>query len=99
MSTRDRVGVVLHHSTERRGRSSSTSGSIRAEKTADNLSTFREALDERERDEVVKGALPGEMYRVFMYYERDEWERRCANRQRLGPAGVPGRASVTGGGV
>ena len=23
-------------------------------------------------------ALPGDMYRVFMHYKRDEWERYCA---------------------
>ena len=34
-----------------------------------------EALDALERDEVVKAALPDEMYRVFMHYKRDEWER------------------------
>ena len=26
----------------------------------------------------MKSALPGEMYRVFMHYKRDEWERYCA---------------------
>jgi glutamine synthetase len=40
--------------------------------------TLGEALGELEQDEVVKGALPGEMYRVFMHYKRDEWERYCA---------------------
>lgn len=40
--------------------------------------TFGEALDALERDEVVKSALPGEMYTVFMHYKRDEWERHCA---------------------
>ena len=34
-----------------------------------------EALDAMERDEVIKAALPDEMYRVFMHYKRDEWER------------------------
>lgn len=34
-----------------------------------------EALDRLERDEVVKSAMPDEMYRVFMHYKRDEWER------------------------
>ena len=29
-------------------------------------------------DDVVKKALPGEMYTVFMHYKRDEWERYCA---------------------
>ena len=40
--------------------------------------TFGDALDALEADDVVKRALPGEMYRVFMHYKRDEWERYCA---------------------
>jgi glutamine synthetase len=40
--------------------------------------TLGEALDQLEADEVVKSALPGDMYRVFMHYKRDEWERHCA---------------------
>jgi len=40
--------------------------------------TFGDALDALEEDEVVKDALPGDMYRVFMHYKRDEWERHCA---------------------
>ena len=32
----------------------------------------------KEADEVVRSALPGEMYNVFMHYKRDEWERYCA---------------------
>ena len=40
--------------------------------------TFGAALDALEEDEVVRSALPGDMYRVFMHYKRDEWERYCA---------------------
>ncbi len=40
--------------------------------------TFGDALDALTEDEVVRSALPGEMYRVFMHYKRDEWERHCA---------------------
>jgi glutamine synthetase len=40
--------------------------------------TFGAALDALEADDVVKSALPGDMYRVFMHYKRDEWERYCA---------------------
>ena len=40
--------------------------------------TFGDALDALEADEVIRGALPGDMYRVFMHYKRDEWERYCA---------------------
>ena len=34
-----------------------------------------EALDRMADNEVVRSALPGEMYRVFEHYKRDEWER------------------------
>ncbi|MFT7476148.1 MAG: glutamine synthetase [Verrucomicrobiales bacterium] len=34
-----------------------------------------EALDALRADEVVKSALPGDMFRVFEHYKRDEWER------------------------
>ena len=40
--------------------------------------TFGEALDALDADEVIKSALPGEMYTVFRHYKRDEWERFCA---------------------
>ncbi len=34
-----------------------------------------DALAELDKDEVVKSAMPNEMYRVFTHYKRDEWER------------------------
>ena len=34
-----------------------------------------EALDALEEDDVVRSALPGRLYDVFMHYKRDEWER------------------------
>lgn len=37
-----------------------------------------EALDRLAEDEVIKAALPKEMYRVFSEYKRDEWERFLA---------------------
>jgi glutamine synthetase len=37
-----------------------------------------EALERLEHDEVIKSALPDEMYRVYMHYKRDEWERFMA---------------------
>jgi glutamine synthetase len=40
--------------------------------------TFGDALDALDADEVIKSALPGDMYRVFSHYKRDEWERYCA---------------------
>lgn len=40
--------------------------------------TLGEALAALERDEVVRSALPGDMFRVFHHYKSDEWERFCA---------------------
>ncbi|MCC6714859.1 MAG: glutamine synthetase, partial [Gammaproteobacteria bacterium] len=37
-----------------------------------------EALDKLEHDEVIRSAMPDEMYRVYMHYKRDEWERFMA---------------------
>lgn len=37
-----------------------------------------EALDALRADEVIKSALPGDMWRVFEHYKRDEWERFMA---------------------
>ncbi|MGI9608011.1 MAG: glutamine synthetase family protein [Acidimicrobiales bacterium] len=37
-----------------------------------------EALDALRADDVIKSALPGEMFRVFEHYKRDEWERFMA---------------------
>jgi len=37
--------------------------------------TLGEALEALRGDEIVKTALPGDMYRVFMHYKTDEWER------------------------
>ena len=34
-----------------------------------------DALQELKNDEVIKSALPDEMYRVYMHYKNDEWER------------------------
>jgi glutamine synthetase len=39
---------------------------------------FGEALAALEEDEVVRSALPGRLYDVFMHYKRDEWERFLA---------------------
>ena len=35
-------------------------------------------VDNNAFDEVIKEAMPGEMYRVFMHYKRDEWEKFLA---------------------
>ena len=53
--------------------------------------TFGDALDALEADEVVKSALPGEMYKVFMHYKRDEWERYCATVSDWDRRGIPRR--------
>ena len=37
-----------------------------------------QALEALRNDEVVRSALPGEMYTVFEHYKRDEWERFSA---------------------
>lgn len=37
-----------------------------------------EALEALDADETIKSALPGEMYKVFEHYKRDEWERFMA---------------------
>jgi glutamine synthetase len=37
-----------------------------------------DALGELDKDETIKAALPGEMYRVFTHYKRDEWEKFMA---------------------
>ena len=37
-----------------------------------------DALKALEADEVIRGALPGEMYRLYMEYKTDEWERYLA---------------------
>ena len=37
--------------------------------------TLGEALDALRADEVIKSGLPGDMFRVFEHYKRDEWER------------------------
>jgi glutamine synthetase len=37
-----------------------------------------DALDKLDADEVIKSAMPGDMYRVYTHYKRDEWERFMA---------------------
>lgn len=37
--------------------------------------TLGEALDALSKDEVIQSAMPGEMYRLYDEYKRDEWER------------------------
>ena len=49
-----------------------------------------EALDALEKDEVIKSAMPGEMYRLYDEYKRDEWERFNVHRHRLGQGNLHG---------
>ena len=56
--------------------------------------TFGDALDALEADEVIRRALPDEMYKVFMHYKRDEWERYCATVTDWDVNGVPGRPAL-----
>ena len=36
------------------------------------------ALDALAKDELIQGAIPGRLYKVFDWYKRDEWERYLA---------------------
>ena len=52
---------------------------LAAGKEVDKLPlTLGDALHRLEHDEVIRQALPDEMYRVFMHYKRDEWEKFLA---------------------
>ncbi|KAM3114861.1 hypothetical protein [Phormidesmis sp. 146-33] len=37
-----------------------------------------EALDRLADDDVIKSSMPGEMYSLYHWYKRDEWERFLA---------------------
>ena len=37
--------------------------------------TLGDALEALKKDEVIRAAMPGEMYRLYDEYKRDEWER------------------------
>jgi glutamine synthetase len=37
--------------------------------------TLGASLEALAKDEVIRGALPGEMYRLYNEYKTDEWER------------------------
>jgi len=50
----------------------------KGKKVAKLPTSLGEALDRLDEDEVIKSALPGEMYTVFRHYKRDEWERFLA---------------------
>ena len=48
---------------------------VEIEKVPDSLGAALEALA---KDEVIKSAMPGRLYKVFHHYKRDEWERYLA---------------------
>jgi glutamine synthetase len=48
---------------------------VELEKVPDSLGA---ALDALAADELIKGAMPGRLYKVFEHYKRDEWERYLA---------------------
>ena len=37
--------------------------------------TLGDALEALKNDDVIRSAMPGEMYRLYDEYKRDEWER------------------------
>ena len=37
-----------------------------------------DALQKLDEDEVIKNALPGDMYKVYKWYKNDEWEKFMA---------------------
>jgi len=41
-------------------------------------------MNELANDEVIKSAMPDEMYTVYNHYKTDEWERFNAHCYRLG---------------
>jgi glutamine synthetase len=48
---------------------------VEIEKVPDSLGDALKALA---KDDVIKGAMPGRLYKVFDWYKRDEWERYLA---------------------
>ena len=59
--------------------------------------TLGDALAALEKDDVIRSAMPGEMYRLYDEYKRDEWERFLAHRDRMGSADLYGLPAVAGG--
>ena len=37
--------------------------------------TLHDALDALAEDDVIRSALPGDLYRVYDWYKRDEWNK------------------------
>ena len=34
-----------------------------------------EALDRLANDDVIRGSMPGDMYKIYHWYKNDEWEK------------------------
>ena len=58
--------------------------------------TLGDALEALKKDEVIRSAMPGEMYRLYDEYKRDEWERFLHTSTRVGPEDVSGLPAVSG---
>ena len=56
--------------------------------------TLGDALEALKKDEVIRSAMPGEMYRLYDEYKRDEWERFLHTSTRMGPEDVSGLPAV-----
>ena len=56
--------------------------------------TFGDALDALDADPLIQSAMPGEMFKVFRHYKRDEWERYCATVSDWDRERVPGHPPV-----
>ena len=59
--------------------------------------TLGDALAALEKDEVIRSALPDEMYRLYDDYKRDEWERFLHTVDGVGPQDVSRLPAVTAG--
>ena len=74
-SWRSRTDSTATSTRASRRSATSTRRSRRARSCGGSRARLGEALEALQRDELVKTALPGDMYRVFMHYKTDEWER------------------------
>ena len=59
--------------------------------------TLGDALDALEKDDVIRSAMPGEMYRLYDEYKRDEWERFMATVTEWDLRDLYGLPAVAGG--
>ena len=69
---KDGLDRSLDPGSRRSGTSTRRSPAARRSSIPESLGKAIEAL---EADDVIMGALPGEMLKVFMHYKKDEWNR------------------------